>query len=96
MNENYLDGYPYSIFTSVALLDGKVVSYKIGKGHWETATNITFRLNGDIFSRIHEVEVLWKEFLVSRDGEHEKIFEEDAPNWINQWVAHEWFNGMMP
>lgn len=91
MGLSYMDnGYPYDVHASVALLDNRIVNWRVGGSPWVNAYVITFRGEFD-FNRIEEVEIKSVAFTVTEEGEHAKAFDEDAKEWFRQWEVADSF-----
>ena len=72
------------IIASVALIDNKIIRYKIGGS--------SFRQN----EFIPGVKIISKNFISKSPKQREQLFDTLIPMWINQWALHEKFKGIKP
>jgi len=87
-----LEEYPHSIFGSALLLDGKIEMWKIANYCKRTYEFSGFWKR----DRIEDYTSEWKEFVCNNSEEHQKAFEEWAPEWFKQWPIADDFIGGKP
>ena len=75
------DEYPHSVWASVLLLDNKIENWKIG-GHKRDVGTWTHYWKRD---RLGDYIVVNKEFTANNQEDHERIFERDGKDFINNW-----------
>ena len=74
--------YPHMVYASVLLLDGKIENWKVGgyrkeiPGEWKAYWKL---------DRLADYSAFSKAFEVNTPEEHEKVFNELAPEWFKQW-----------
>ena len=75
--------YPYMLYTSVLLLDGKIENWKTGNRHWNNTFNITGLWK---FERIGDYKVQWIGWLIENVEQNEKVFNVLSHKWLKQWL----------
>jgi len=74
--------YPHMVYASVLLLDGKIENWKVGGSiranplEWKTYWKM---------DKLKDYKTASKGFEVNTQEEHNKVFDELAPEWFRQW-----------
>ena len=74
--------YPYMLYTSVLLLDGRIENWKTGDRHWNNIGTITLLWN---FDRIKDYKVKWTGWFIENVEQNEKVFNILSHKWLKQW-----------
>lgn len=91
---HWVDTYPHEIYASVLLLDNKILQWEIGETYWVSPLSIY--ISPDMWSYIDDLETKYISWTVHNSEEHNKVFQELAPEWFKQWEVHEMFRGFKP
>lgn len=83
--ECWFDTYPHKVYTSVLLLDGKLIDYKIGQTYWQEPFEVTLRgqINLEDLFKCEVRNTFWE---VNNSEEHLNVFDELATEWINEQI----------
>lgn len=86
------DAYPYQIFASVLLVDGKIENWWLGISkldyHFDAANYLKDKSRDYVI-----VKTSWK---INTPEEHDIVFYELSTEWFKQWELTEGFIGFKP
>jgi hypothetical protein len=91
---HWIDTYPHEVYASVLLLDNKILNWKVGETYWESPLFVYTSL--DMWFDVDDLEARYTSWTVHTPEEHNRVFQELAPEWFKQWEIHEKFKGFKP
>ncbi len=88
--------YPHVVFASVALIDGKIVNWKVGKCRWSIKNIWHFTHPIWIFKHSEKVKIRTRSFVVKNGDEHDRAFGFRANTFFRRYPLHENFCLLKP
>ncbi|XEC97028.1 hypothetical protein AB6A23_11085 [Paenibacillus tarimensis] len=77
-----MNEYPYKLYASVLLLDGKIESWKVVNYPKEAPSDFKAYWKLD---RLKDYTAETKSWTVNNLEEHNDVFQRLAPEWFTQW-----------